>query len=121
MISIEQLHSLNDKKREIKKEVYTKILEQFTRKIKFSAERGLDSTLLVVPQLVLGCPTFDRAQAAMYMERQLIRGGYDAKRVDDVTVWTSWKKKPPKPQKTQEQHDLDGLANLQKIAKRFKN
>ena len=54
MISINDLLKIDDKKKQIKKEIYTKIVEQFSSKIKKSSEMGHKQVFLTIPLFLIG-------------------------------------------------------------------
>ena len=67
MISINDVTKIDEKRKQIKKEIYTRVYEQFSRKIKQSVELGHKQVFLTVPTFVIGYPTFDRGAAARYI------------------------------------------------------
>ena len=111
---------IEKKRTDIKKQIYQKIFDQFTRKIKMSVELGQKQVFLQVPAFLFGFPTFDRAKATDYLKRQLDRSGFDVTKVDEYDLYVSWLK-PGKPQKEPEQEppELPNLANLRKLAIRY--
>lgn len=134
MIDINEIRKLDVKRQELKKELYTKIYEQFERKIRQQVELGRDKfVMLQVPAYVLGYPKFDREAAARYLSRQLTRGGFCVQFMGDVTLFVSWapkrKKKPSSarpPARSVEEVDQDlnvefpTLMNLRKAASAYK-
>ena len=111
---------IEKKRTDIKKQIYQKIFDQFTRKIKMSVELGQKQVFLQVPAFLFGFPTFDRAKATDYLKRQLDRSGFDVTKVDEYDLYVSWLK-AGKPQKEPEQEppELPNLANLRKLAIRY--
>lgn len=107
---------IEKKRTDIKKQIYQKIFEQFTRKIKMSVELGQKQVFLQVPAFLFGFPTFDRAKATDYLKRQLDRSGFNVTKVDDYDLYVSWFK-VGKPQT--ETPELPNLANLRKLAIRY--
>jgi len=131
LVSALELRKYQDAKREIKKDTYKTILGQFSNKIRNSAELGKKFAILIVPQFVMGFPTFDRTVAATYLERQLKNGGYAVRRMDQITIYTDWSnlgKKTREVQPTKEKEEtrgpdfgeLTGLVNLKKFANKYK-
>jgi hypothetical protein len=111
---------IEKKRTDIKKQIYQRIFEQFTRKIKMSVELGQKQVFLQVPAFLFGFPTFDRAKATDYLKRQLDRSGFDVTKVDEYDLYVSWFKATSKPQKEPEESpELPNLANLRKLAIRY--
>jgi hypothetical protein len=122
MISINDVTKIDEKRKQIKKEIYTKIYEQFSRKIKQSVELGHKQVFLTVPTFVIGYPTFDRGAAARYIMRQLKLGGFDVRLVSDYEMYVSWivpkkvKQKISEPDET----EFPDLMNLKKMADKYR-
>ena len=122
MISINDVTKIDEKRKQIKKEIYTRVYEQFSRKIKQSVELGHKQVFLTVPTFVVGYPTFDRGAAARYIMRQLKLGGFDARLVSDYDMYVSWiipkkvKQKVNEPDET----EFPDLMNLKKMADKYR-
>jgi len=122
MISINDVTKIDEKRKQIKKEIYTRVYEQFSRKIKQSVELGHKQVFLTVPTFVVGYPTFDRGAAARYIMRQLKLGGFDVRLVSDYDMYVSWvipkkvKQKVNEPDET----EFPDLMNLKKMADRYR-
>lgn len=122
MISINDVTKIDEKRKQIKKEIYTRVYEQFSRKIKQSVELGHKQVFLTVPTFVIGYPTFDRSAAARYIARQLKLGGFDVRHVSDYDMYVSWvipkktKQKIDEPDET----EFPDLMNLKKIADKYR-
>jgi hypothetical protein len=86
MISINDVTKIDEKRKQIRKEIYTRVYEQFSRKIKQSVELGHKQVFLTVPTFVIGYPTFDRGAAARYVARQFKLGGFDVRLVGDYDM-----------------------------------
>ena len=95
MLSIDDVTKIDDRRKQIRKEIYTKIYEQFTAKIKQSVEFGHKQIFLTVPTFLLGYPVFDRATATKYITRQFVLGGFTARMLND------------------HDHPADGLGSVQ--------
>jgi len=123
MISIDDVTKIDDKRKQMRKEIYTKIYEQFSSKIKQSVEYGHKQIFLTVPSFLLGYPVFDRNAAAKYIARQFILGGFTKKRVSDYDIYVSWfvpKKKKEKKEREEEDGDFPNLMNLKKMANQYR-
>jgi hypothetical protein len=122
MISINDVTKIDEKRKQIKKEIYTRVYEQFSRKIKQSVELGHKQVFLTVPTFVIGYPTFDRGAAARYIMRQLRLGGFDVRLVSDYDMYVSWvipkkvKQKVNEPDET----EFPDLMNLKKMADKYR-
>jgi hypothetical protein len=122
MISINDVTKIDEKRKQIKKEIYTRVYEQFSRKIKQSVELGHKQVFLTVPTFVIGYPTFDRGVAARYIMRQLRLGGFDVRLVSDYDMYVSWiipkkvKQKVDEPDET----EFPDLMNLKKMADKYR-
>jgi hypothetical protein len=115
---LKDIVKIEKKRTDIRKEIYKKIFDQFTRKIKMAVELGQKQVFLQVPAFLFGFPTFDRAKATDYLKRQLERSGFEVSRVDEFDIYASWFK--TKPQKEpEEMPELPNLANLRKLAVRY--
>ena len=122
MISINDVTKIDEKRKQIKKEIYTRVYEQFSRKIKQSVELGHKQVFLTVPTFVIGYPTFDRGAAARYVARQFKLGGFDVRLVGDYDMYVSWVI-PKKVKQKVEEHDeteFPDLMNLKKMADRYR-
>jgi hypothetical protein len=122
MISINEVTKIDEKRKQIKKEIYTRIYEQFSRKIRQCVELGHKQVFLTVPSFVVGYPTFDRGAAARYIMRQLKLGGFDVRLVSDYDMYVSWiipkkvKEKVAEPDET----EFPDLMNLKKMADKYR-
>mgnify|MGYP001314482107 CR=1 FL=1 len=122
MISINEVTKIDEKRKQIRKEIYTRVYEQFSRKIRQSVELGHKQVFLTVPTIVVGYPTFDRSAAARYIARQLKLGGFEVKLVSDYDIYVSWvipkkvKEKVDDPDET----EFPDLMNLKKMADRYR-
>src|SRR6056300_708248 len=122
MISIDDVTKIDEKRKQIRKEIYTKIYEQFSSKIKQSVELGHKQLFLSVPSFLIGYPVFDRSAAARYIARQFVLGGFTVKLVSDHDIYVSWiipKKKKVKIEQDEEA-DFPNLMNLKKIANKYR-
>jgi hypothetical protein len=129
MLDIHEIEKIDHEKREKKKELYTKIYEQWERKIRAAVGLGHQKFLfLQVPRMVLGFPSFDRAKAARWLARQFEKGGFLVQLVgtDGQEVYVSWdvkKTKKKKPETTTSNFDdmeFPTLINLKKAADKYR-
>ena len=122
MISINDVTKIDEKRKQIRKEIYTRVYEQFSRKIKQSVELGHKQVFLTVPTFVIGYPTFDRGAAARYVARQFKLGGFDVRLVGDYDMYVSWviPKKVKQKVKEHDETEFPDLMNLKKMADRYR-
>jgi hypothetical protein len=123
MLSIDDVTKIDEKRKQIKKEIYKKIYEQFSSKIKQSVEYGHKQIFLTVPAFLIGFPVFDRGQAARYVARQFVLGGFEARLISDYDLYISWnvsKKKKQKVEQEGSEADFPNLMNLKKIANKYR-
>jgi hypothetical protein len=122
MISIDDVTKIDEKRKQIRKEIYIKIYEQFSSKIKQSVEMGNKQIFLTIPTFLLGYPVFDRSSAARYVARQFILGGFTVKMISNYDIYVSWvvPKKKKEMVKSQEDGDFPNLMNLKKIANKYR-
>ena len=122
MISINDVTKIDEKRKQIRKEIYTRVYEQFSRKIKQSVELGHKQVFLTVPTFVIGYPTFDRGAAARYIMRQLKLGGFDVRLVSDYDMYVSWVIPKKSKQKMAEPNETEfpDLMNLKKMADKYR-
>jgi len=123
MISIDDVTKIDVKRKQLRKEIYIKIYEQFSSKIKQSVEYGHKQIFLTVPSFLLGYPVFDRNAAAKYIARQFTLGGFTVKQVSDYDIYVSWfvpKKKKEREEHEEEDGDFPNLMNLKKMANQYR-
>ena len=124
MINVKDIQQIENKRKKIKKEIDTKIYEQFCKKIKMSVELGAKSVELSVPNFVMGYPTFDRTQATAYLKRQLTNAGFRVTPVGFVEFRVSWEssktRDSPRPP-PEDPGALPSLINLKKLASKHRD
>ena len=124
MISINDVNKIDEKRKQIRKEIYTKIYEQFSRKIKQSVELGNKQIFLTVPTFLVGYPVFDRHAAAKYVARQFERGGFNVSLVSEYEIYINWNVKKSNHSKSGEEvvdeTQFPDLMNLKKIANKYR-
>jgi hypothetical protein len=124
MLSIDDVTKIDERRKQIKKEIYKKIYEQFSSKIKQSVEYGHKQIFLTVPAFLIGFPVFDRGQAARYVARQFVLGGFQARLISDYDMYISWNVPKKKKQKVEQEGgseaDFPNLMNLKKIANKYR-
>ncbi len=122
MININDIIEIDEKKKRIKKEIYTKIYDQFSSKIKQCVELGHKQIFLTVPVILIGYPVFDRNAAARYLTRQFELGGFLVQLVADYDIYVSWNISKKKREREVENEDIEfpNLMNLKKMANKYR-
>lgn len=128
MISVEEIHALENKRKTIKKEIYTKIYEEISRKIRTAVSVGHKQIITRVPGYIFGYPTYDHNKACQYMKRQLVHSGFIVHIFAQGDLYISWNKEdkqakepPPRHQNAeQEEEDFPTFVNLKKIANKLR-
>lgn len=128
MICASEIAKREQSRRNLRKETYKTILEQFSRKIQAASERGERFVHLSVPPLVIGFPLYPIEEARTYLARQITRSGYTVRHgLDPGEYVVSWEKARPKTKATEPPPgDLaaddmfTSLANLQKTAQKLR-
>ncbi len=123
VLTAKEMAAMEKTRRDVKKETYRAILDQFSRKIKASYELGHREAILSVPPFVIGFPKYDLAQALKYLIRQHQLLGYKADLVGPLSFRVRWDQ--PRPVKDPEIVEgpidlLPGLVNLQKTAQQIR-
>jgi hypothetical protein len=94
MLCVDDIHKIERQRRDIRKEIYKKIYEQFCRRIKQCVELNETQAFLRTPSYLVGYPTFDRERATVYLKRQLELGRFDVTLMSNVDLYVSWKRAP---------------------------
>jgi hypothetical protein len=125
VVSARELAEREKKRLDVRKATYKAILEQFSRKIANVASLGGHDLMLTTPQFLIGFPAYDIHTATSYLERQLSRLGYTARRAMPTVIHVSWNKPVPssRPVVIDHSHDdeqLPSLVNLAKTAQKIR-
>ena len=126
MISIQEIHALEEKRKLIKKEIYTKIYEDISKKIRGAVSIGHKQAIVHVPNYLFGYPTFDHKKACDYMRRQLEHSGFTVHQLNNGEIYVSWQKEhrgkeqPPRYQEEENEEDFPTFVNLKKIANKLR-
>jgi hypothetical protein len=120
MINARDIVKIENRRKEIKKEIYTKIYEQFSRKIRQNVELGQKQVFLNVPMFLLGLPTFDRDKATEYLKRQLERADFVVTKTGSYELLVTWnvKKEIKEPEPVFD--EFPTLMNLRKAASKYR-
>lgn len=123
MISVDEISRIKEKRTRFKKELYTKIYEQVSRKIRNVVDVGGNAVVVLIPAFVLGFPSFDRYKATSYIIRQLSLGGFNVEILADFLLSISWITRKTGEHKKEIVHDdtdFPTLINLKKAANRYR-
>ena len=123
MLSINDVVKIDDKRKQIRKDIYRKIYEQFSSQIKQAVEMGHKQLFLTIPPFLIGYPAFDRSAAARYVARQFTLGGFTVQLMSDCVIYITWvkaKKKKEKVKREEDEGDFPNLMNLKKIANKYR-
>jgi hypothetical protein len=129
MISASEIASREQARRNLRKETYKTILEQFSRKIQAASERREPSVTLVVPPFVIGFPMYPFDEALVYLRRQLVNSGYSVSQgLEPGHLIVNWQRARPKaaprvgeaPVYSEGDDFFASLANLQKTAQQIR-
>lgn len=123
MLSAKDLEERSKNRKNMKKELYKRILTQLCRKIDMNHTLGNSECMLRIPEFIFGYPAFDTGQVTIYMYRQLVNLGYRTSILDSVhgMIYVAWGKKPVSQKQNKaavedNDGDLPSLANLKKAA-----
>lgn len=127
MISAAEIAQKEQARRNLRKEAYRSVLEQFSKKIRAASDRGERYVHLTVPPFVIGFPLYPFDEAVQYLQRQLVKSGYTVRHgLEPGNYVVTWERARPKPAPHQVPQSLasedmfSSLANLQKTAQRLK-
>ncbi len=126
MISASEIAQKEQARRNLRKETYKIILEQFSKKIKAASDRGERYANLKTPPMVIGYPLYPFQEATVYLQRQLVLSGYTVRAgVEPGEYVVTWEKARPAPKvappaSLASEDMFSSLANLQKTAQKLR-
>lgn len=124
-IDLDKINKIENIRKKIKKEIYSKIYEQFSRKIMHAVQTNQKQVFLTVPAYLIGYPVFDRGKATIYLKRQLELNRLNVVHFSEFEFHVSWnkkkkaKKKEPDPEENEDEN-FPTLINLKKAAAKYK-
>ena len=126
MISVKEIHELENKRKIIKKEIYKKLYEDVSRKIRGAVSVGHKQTIAHVPGYIFGYPTYDHDKACSYVKRQLEHSGFEVYKLERGELYISWNKektgtRAPSVAPEEDEEDFPTFVNLKKIANKLRN
>lgn len=116
MFSVRDIQNIKNEKNTLKKELYKKILEMFSKKIKTYVDMGQTQVFLTVPVMVIGYPVFDRKIAREYLTRQLKNLGYNVIPYQEFDIYVTWETRASNKKDEEPEIGLPAFVNLHKIA-----
>ena len=122
MLKADDVKCLDNQRKKLKKELYTKMYETFSKKIKLAASLHQTSTVVPVPGFMFGYPAYDQRKATLYLQRQLELNGFVTSLVTDSDIYVSWAtaKGTAPPVVPEPVEDFPTLVNLRKLADKYK-
>ena len=135
-ISLSEIQKIENNKRKIKKEIYTKLYNQVSKKIKTAVELGQKNIFVRIPIYVLGLPSYNVEKACIYIQRQFSNSGFYVCKTSQIDLYISWqrdkrsKSSSSSISRTEHQEmdtdmiddpSLPSLVNLKKLASKYKN
>ena len=121
-----KIKQIQENRRKIKKDIYTEIYSQFSRRILIAVENNHPQIFLTVPEFLVGHPIYDRTKATAYVKRQLENGKFKVMQVNEYELYISFAKtktKSKRETKAPEEDDETGfptLVNLRKAANKLR-
>ena len=122
MITLNQIHKIEDERNRIKKETYKMLYEKAAKKIKTAVESKQSSATVTTPSILIGQPLYNVTKATNYIIRQFKLGGFVISNYDNVDTFTiSWPSVKRHVKTDNEDLGLSSLVNLRKIATNIRN
>lgn len=122
MISLDEIKKIQNERKNIKKEIYKRIYNDFSRKIKKAVEVGQDQIILKTPKYIFGFPSYDVSKATKYIKRQFDHSGFTTHIFYDDELYVSWAqtREPKRDEPVQEDDDFPTFVNLKKMANKLR-
>lgn len=123
MLTIDDIKNVTDHKHKMKKELYTKLYEDLSKKIRLAASLNQKCTVVTLPGFVFGFPVYDVKKAIGYLQRQFELSGFSAVILSDHDLLVSWvtPKTPSEvPIVEETETSFENLTNLRKMANKYK-
>ena len=123
-----KIKEIQENRRRLKKEIYTEIYKQVSRKILNAVKDNQIQVFFTVPVFVIGYPLFDRTKAYVYIKRQLELSKFDTTKVSEFELHISVVKSksklrvsaPPPPDLGVSIDEFPTLINLKKAANKLR-
>ena len=124
VLNAKQVAAIEKSRRDVRKETYKALLEQFSRKIKAAVELRNREAICTVPPFVVGYPRYDLPKTVVYMCRQLQRLGYVVDLIGPLDIRVRWSMTQFEKEIEEDLKPVDilpSLVNLQKTAHQLRN
>lgn len=125
MINVKEIHEMEKRRHTLKKEMYTKIYEDISRKIRNAVAIGHKQIIVKVPSYIFGFPSYDLTATSKYIKRQLTNSGFTAHLLNNGEIYVSWSRPSehrdvPRHTPPEEEEDFPTFVNLKKIANKLR-
>lgn len=123
-LSAKQVGAMEKTRRDVRKETYKALLQQFSRKIKAAVDLRRREAICTVQPFMVGYPRYDLPKTVAYMCRQLHRLGYVVDLIGPLDIRVRWSVTQFEKQIEEDLKPVDilpSLVNLQKTAHQLRN
>ena len=123
-LNAKQVAAIEKARRDVRKETYRALMQQFSRKIKAAVELRNREAICTVPPFVVGFPRYDLGKAVVYMARQLQKLGYVVDLVGPLDIRVRWSMTQFEKEIEEDLKPVDilpSLVNLQKTAQQLRS
>ena len=90
MINIFKLNTMRDRTLQTKLEIYNSVLKKIHTKIKFNSKLKVSQAIYIIPKLVLGLPTYNQINCAIYCVNKLKFNGFIVIYTYPNMIFISW-------------------------------
>ena len=94
MINIFKLNTVRDRTLQTKLEIYNRVLKKIHTKIKFNSKRRISQAIYIIPKFVLGLPTYNQINCAIYCVNKLKFNGFIVIYTYPNMIFISWEHVP---------------------------
>lgn len=90
MVSLDEIKRIQNERKNIKKVIYKRIYDEFSRKIKKAVDIGHEQIILKTPNYIWGLPSYDVFKATVYLKRQFDHSGFTTYMFSEDELYISW-------------------------------
>jgi len=90
VLSFDDIERKNAIKREMRKEVLTKLLGIACKKIRLAYSLGRVETMIQLPEIMFGFPAYNMSFVTVYINKQLLNLGYTTSIMAPGMIHVSW-------------------------------
>ena len=94
MINIFKLNTVRDRTLQTKIQIYNRVLKKIHTKIKFNSKRRISQAIYIIPKFVLGLPTYNQINCAIYCVNKLKFNGFIVIYTYPNMIFISWEHVP---------------------------